>query len=82
MTVYERAKETLKIVTELGTGTILGNVVTILLPGAALPVKACAYVASYVISSMLTEKTDDYIDRKSEEYKTTFEKVKKNFKEG
>lgn len=76
--IFEKAGAGLKIVTSIGTGAALGNIATVFMESSplGLPVKACAYVSSYILSMLLTEKTDEYIDRKTDEYKREFEDMK------
>ena len=74
--IFEKGGNCLKTVTSLGVGTVIGNITSRFLGGTMLPVKISAYVGSYILSMMLSEKTDDYIDRKTEEYKHEFEDMK------
>ena len=74
--IFDKAKTGLKAVTDLGTGVVIGNIASMFLGGTILPIKACAYVGSYILSMMLSEKTDEYIDRKTDEYKNQFNDMK------
>lgn len=74
--IFEKGGECLKMVTNLGVGTVIGNIASRHLGGTMLPVKVCAYIGSYILSMLLSEKTDDYINRKTEEYKHEYEDMK------
>ena len=79
--IFKKANSALKVVTDVGTGAIIGNVASMFLGNTILPVKVCAYVGSYILSMMLSEKTDEYIDRKTDEYKADFDEMRNTIKE-
>jgi len=74
--IFEKASSALKAVTNVGTGTIISTLSTVCITSCPLPIKACVYVGSYIFSMMLSEKTDEYIDRKTEEYRHELEDMK------
>lgn len=79
--IFNKAKEGLKSVTSIGTGMVIGNMATMFLGEAIIPIKICAYVGSYILSLMLSEKTDEYIDKKAEEIKNELDEQMKTQKE-
>ena len=65
----QTAKKVAKVGTAFGTGVILGEVATAFLPGGAwLIIKGIAYLSSVVLSDMLAEKTDEFLDRKIDSF--------------
>lgn len=74
--IFDKGASCLKTATNVGVGAVIGNIATAFMPTVALPIKVCAYIGSYILSMMLSEKTDEYIDRKTEEYKHEFEDMK------
>ena len=55
-------KNLIKCAAEIGTGAVMGGLVTMTTGSMFWPIKLCAYLTSYIWSEMLTEKTDSYID--------------------
>lgn len=70
MNIVELAKKGLKLVTMLGNGLTVGALCGMYIfgPGVAIPLKICASVSSYILTSMVTDKTDAYIDEKVDQF--------------
>lgn len=76
----ETVKKVGKIGTAFGTGVILGEIATAFIPGGAwFIVKGVAYLASVVLSDMLSKQTDKFID---EEVDSFLEELQENTEEG
>lgn len=65
--LIKNGKEVLKQVSSLGIGVVFGNIVGWLIPEVSIPVKICGYIGTFVLGSMLADKSDEYIDTKTEE---------------
>ena len=81
--LIKNGKEVLKQVSSLGIGVVFGNIVGWLIPEVSIPVKICGYIGTFVLGSMLADKSDEYIDSKAEELeqfivtaKDEFDKIK------
>ena len=66
MTIIDLTKKGLKLITMIGNGLTVGALCGMYIfgPGVAIPLKICASVSSYILTSMVTDKTDAYIDAK------------------
>lgn len=65
----ETGKKALKLSTSLGTGIILGELATKFIPGGAwIPVRGLAYLASIVLSDMVSKHTDEFIDKEVDSF--------------
>lgn len=66
MTIIDLTKKGLKLITMIGNGLTVGALCGMYIfgPGVAIPLKICASVSSYILTSMVTDKTDAYIDEK------------------
>jgi len=66
MTIIDLTKKGLKFITMLGNGLTVGALCGMYIfgPGVAIPLKICASVSSYILTNMVTDKTDAYIDEK------------------
>lgn len=66
--LIKNGKEVLKQVSSLGIGVIFGNIVGWLIPEVSIPVKICSYIGTFVLGSMVSDKAEEYIDTKSDEF--------------
>ena len=70
MTIIDLSKKGLKLLTMIGNGLTVGALCGMYIfgPGVAIPLKICASLSSYIITSMVTDKTDEYIDKKVDQF--------------
>lgn len=70
MTILDLSKKGLKLLTMLGNGLTVGALCGMYIfgPGVAIPLKLCASLSSYILTSIVTEKTDEYIDKKVDQF--------------
>ena len=73
-------KEILKEITTLGLGVVIGNITSVLMPEVSIPIKARGYIGSYIVSMVISDKTDEYIDVKSEELINGIADIKNSIK--
>ena len=66
--LIKNGKEVLKQVSSLGIGVVFGNIVGWLIPEVSIPVKICSYIGTFVLGSMVSDKAEEYIDTKSDEF--------------
>lgn len=66
--LIKTGKEVFKQVSSLGIGVVFGNIVGWLIPEVSIPVKICSYIGTFVLGSMVSDKAEEYIDAKSDEF--------------
>lgn len=66
--MIKTGKEVLKQASSLGIGVVFGNIVGWLIPEVSIPVKICGYIGTFVLGSMVSDKAEEYIDAKSDEF--------------
>ena len=72
------ARRGLKLVTMVGTGLIIGGVCgfgVLAVPTILLPLKACAMISADILTGMISDYTDEYIDAQMNEIEDTIEKT-------
>lgn len=81
MKILEWTKKGLKLVTMVGNGMIIGAIGMIGVfsaPSISVPIKLCSAVSSYVLTGVVTEKTDEYIDKAIDELQNEVSDMKNN----
>lgn len=68
-------KEVLKTITGIGNSVLTGIVAGLSVTRYGLPIKICACVSSLVLGGIMTDKTDEYIDKTADEIEKQIKEV-------
>ena len=81
MKIFDWTKKGLKLVTMVGNSMLVGAVGALgvfSVPTISIPIKICTAVSSYILTGVVTEKTDAYIDKTIDELQEELDEMNKD----
>ena len=65
--LYDAGKDCVKAASGFGIGILFGAFTQAYMPAVGIPVKAAVWLGSKVVTGMISDKADDYIDKTIDE---------------